>query len=130
MNPSFLVGISLTHHLVTGLGSWLSGFGVSKISSMVQNTGKEIVTGSLDALEFVGKKTLDAISHGDPAFRKKRGMTLSQALREAKEIAQQGNAQPTELTSMDKFSLEFDKYQGLAHLEALEIISHESEPEV
>eukprot|EP00112_Aurelia_sp_Birch-Aquarium-sp1_P008039 Seg1880.5 transcript_id=Seg1880.5/GoldUCD/mRNA.D3Y31 product="Protein FAM114A2" protein_id=Seg1880.5/GoldUCD/D3Y31 len=114
----------------SGLGSWLSGFGVSKISSMVQNTGKEIVTGSLDALEFVGKKTFDAISHGDPAFRKRRGMTLSQALREAKETAQQGNTQATELTSMDKFSLEFDKYQGLAHLEALEIISHESEAEV
>ena len=124
----FQISIFLNYCLFIGLSSWLSGLGVSQISSIVQNTGKEIVSGSLDALEFVGKKTIDAISHGDPGFRRKR-MTLSQALRDAKEKAQQKSTEAVEEETVT-FSIEFDKFQGLAHLEALEMISHESEAEL
>jgi len=116
--------------VAAGLGSWLSGIGMSNLSSMVQNTGKEIVSGGLDALEFVGKKTIDAISHGDPGFRRKR-ITLSQAIREAKERAEQsGNQETDDQFKLNTFSIEFDKFQGLAHLEALEMISRESEQEL
>lgn len=88
------------------------------------------MTGGLDALEFVGKKTIDAISHGDPGFRTKR-MTLSQAIREAKEKAEQSNTQAaSDQANLSTFSVEFDKFQGLAHLEALEMISRESEHEL
>eukprot|EP00794_Sanderia_malayensis_P007326 gene7326-8144_t len=114
-----------------GLGSWFSNLGVSKISSMVQNTGKELVSGSLDALEFVGKKTMDVIAKSDPGFRDK-GTTLSQALREAKERAASGEGDNYNEGNDDTviFSVEFDKFQGLAHLEALEMISRESKAEL
>ena len=103
---------------------------MSHLSSVVQNTGKEIVTGGLDALEFVGKKTIDAISHGDPGLRRKR-VTLSQAIREAKEKAEQSSAHAADdQLNLNVFSVEFDKFQGLAHLEALEMISRESEQEL
>ena len=109
-----------------GLSSWLSGFGVSKISTMVQKKGKNFVSGSLDALEFVGKKTIDVISKGDPGFRRKR-TTLSQAIREAKEKSESKEADGKIDEEIITFSIEFDRFQGLAHLEALEMISHECE---
>lgn len=48
-------------------------FGVfSTISTAVQRTGKSVITGSLDALEFIGKKTRDVIAEGDPGFKEPR----------------------------------------------------------
>lgn len=45
--------------------------------------GKTVITGGLDALEFIGKKTMDVIAEGDPGFKKTKGLinrnsTLSQ----------------------------------------------------
>lgn len=45
--------------------------------------GKSVITGGLDALEFIGKKTMDVIAEGDPGFKKTKGLmnrtsTLSQ----------------------------------------------------
>lgn len=42
-----------------------------------------MITGGLDALEFIGKKTMDVIAEGDPGFKKTKGLmnrnaTLSQ----------------------------------------------------
>lgn len=42
-----------------------------------------MITGGLDALEFIGKKTMDVIAEGDPGFKKTkklmiRNYTLSQ----------------------------------------------------
>ena len=51
---------------------------------MVQTTGKELVSGGLDALEFIGKKTMGVLAEGDPGLRQKRktlagsGPSLSQ----------------------------------------------------
>ena len=65
----------------TGLFSTL---GVSVLTNVVQSKGKELMSGGLDALEFLGKRTMDVLSEGDPALRKKReaitgkGSTLSQ----------------------------------------------------
>ncbi|XP_043925865.1 protein FAM114A2 [Protopterus annectens] len=59
-------------------------FGVfSAITHVVQNTGKTVITGGLDALEFLGKKTMDVIAEGDPGFKTTKGLmsrnsTLSQ----------------------------------------------------
>ena len=53
----------------------------------MQNTGKELMSGGLDALEFLGKKTMDVLAEGDPGLRQKRekltgkGPSLSQVLR-------------------------------------------------
>lgn len=117
--------------------SFFSAFGVSSLTSVVQSTGKELVSGGLDALEFLGKKTMDVLAEGDPGLRQKRekitgkGPSLSQMLREAKEESEQkaaateGGAEGTPPT-VDLLS-EFDKFQGLAHLEALEMLSRDSE---
>lgn len=114
--------------------SFFSGFGVSSLTSVVQSTGKELMSGGLDALEFIGKKTMNVLAEGDPGLRQKReklagkGPSLSQVLKEAKEVSEQKAAGEPEGTTptVDLFS-EFDKFQGLAHLEALEMLSRDSE---
>ncbi|XP_058022013.1 protein FAM114A2 [Ahaetulla prasina] len=117
----------------------LSGaFGMfSTISSAVQTTGKTVISGSLDALEYIGKKTMDVIAEGDPGFKKTKGLmnrnsTLSQVLREAKEREQQRTAAEVSMTTEKKahYGLLFDEFQGLSHLEALEMLSRESESKV
>ena len=35
---------------------------------------KSVITGSLDALEFIGKKTMDVIAEGDPGFKTTKGL--------------------------------------------------------
>ncbi|XP_069754568.1 protein FAM114A2-like isoform X2 [Narcine bancroftii] len=108
----------------------------STISNAVQNTGKTVLSGGLDALEFIGKKTMDVIAEGDPGFKKTRDLmyrttTLSQVLREAKEREQQ----QTDKLCVDaekkaNYGILFDEFQGLSHLEALEILYNESEVKV
>ncbi|POI28847.1 hypothetical protein CIB84_007402 [Bambusicola thoracicus] len=113
-------------------------FGVlSTISTAVQSTGKSVITGGLDALEFIGKKTMDVIAEGDPGFKKTKGLmnrtsTLSQVLREAKEKEEQQTATEVTMTTEKKahYGLLFDEFQGLSHLEALEMLSRECESKV
>lgn len=110
----------------------------SSLSSVVQSTGKTVISGGLDALEFIGKKTMDVIAEGDPGFKKTKGLmhrnaTLSQVLREAKEREQlqTAGAEPdAERKPVAHYGMLFDEYQGLSHLEALEILSRESESKV
>ncbi|XP_072923570.1 protein FAM114A2-like [Hemitrygon akajei] len=112
----------------------------STITTAVQNTGRTVLSGGLDALEFIGKKTMDVIAEGDPGFKKTRGLmyrttTLSQVLREAKEREQQQQQQTADDLSVDvqkkaNYGILFDEFQGLSHLEALEILSNESELKV
>ncbi|NXL85747.1 F1142 protein, partial [Alectura lathami] len=113
-------------------------FGVlSTISTAVQSTGKTVITGGLDALEFIGKKTMDVIAEGDPGFKKTKGLmnrnsTLSQVLREAKEKEEQQTATEVTMATEKKahYGLLFDEFQGLSHLEALEMLSRECESKV
>ncbi|XP_035761306.1 protein FAM114A2 [Neolamprologus brichardi] len=93
----------------------------------------------LDALEFIGKKTMDVIAEGDPGFKKTKGLmrrnaTLSQVLREAKEREELQSADKDSANSDKKvvahYGMLFDEFQGLSHLEALEILSQESESKV
>ncbi|XP_075712229.1 protein FAM114A2 [Rhinoderma darwinii] len=109
----------------------------SSISTAVQSTGKTVLTGGLDALEFIGKKTMDVIAEGDPGFKKTKGLmnrnaTLSHVLREAKEREEQrvSSEVTTETERRAHYGLLFDEYQGLAHLEALEMLSKESDGKV
>uniref|UniRef100_A0A3P8S8N7 Family with sequence similarity 114 member A2 n=1 Tax=Amphiprion percula TaxID=161767 RepID=A0A3P8S8N7_AMPPE len=112
---------------------------LSSLTSVVQSTGKTVITGGLDALEFIGKKTMDVIAEGDPGFKKTKGLmnrnaTLSQVLREAKEREKQQTAEKDSMDSEKKvvahYGMLFDEFQGLSHLEALEILSRESESKV
>ncbi|XP_042306262.1 protein FAM114A2 [Sceloporus undulatus] len=110
---------------------------LSTISAAVQSTGKTVITGGLDALEFIGKKTMDVIAEGDPGFKKTKGLmnrnsTLSQILREAKEKEEQWTSTEVSMATEKKahYGLFFDEFQGLSHLEALEMLSRESESKV
>ncbi|KAM9333170.1 protein FAM114A2 isoform 1-T4 [Pholidichthys leucotaenia] len=112
---------------------------LSSLSSVVQSTGKTVITGGLDALEFIGKKTMDVIAEGDPGFKKTKGLmnrhaTLSQVLREAKEREELQTAEKESSQSEAKvvahYGMLFDEFQGLSHLEALEILSRDSESKV
>ncbi|XP_044517706.1 protein FAM114A2 isoform X2 [Gracilinanus agilis] len=109
----------------------------STISTAVQSTGKSVISGGLDALEFIGKKTMDVIAEGDPGFKKTKGLmnrnsTLSQVLREAKDKEELRTANEVTMDTDKKahYGLLFDEFQGLSHLEALEILSRESEIKV
>ncbi|ETE73175.1 hypothetical protein L345_00990, partial [Ophiophagus hannah] len=80
---------------------------------------------------------MDVIAEGDPGFKKTKGLmnrnsTLSQVLREAKEREQQRTAAEVSMTTEKKahYGLLFDEFQGLSHLEALEMLSRESESKV
>uniref|UniRef100_A0A8D0DK32 Family with sequence similarity 114 member A1 n=1 Tax=Salvator merianae TaxID=96440 RepID=A0A8D0DK32_SALMN len=107
----------------------------STITSAVQNTGKSVLSGGLDALEFIGKKTMNVLAETDPGFKKtktlmERTVSLSQLLREAKEKEKQRLAQQVTLERTAHYGLLFDEFQGLSHLEALEILSNESEGKI
>lgn len=113
-----------------------AGRGVfSAFTNVVQNTGKSVLSGGLDALEFIGKKTMNVLAESDPGFKKTKTLiqktaSLSQMLREAKEKEKQRLAEQVSDERTAHFGMLFDEYQGLSHLEALEILSNESETKV
>ncbi|XP_046343272.2 protein FAM114A2-like isoform X1 [Haliotis rufescens] len=132
-------------------GGWFSGFGVASLTSTIQNTGKSLVSGSLDAvealasggidvLENIGKKTINVLSDRDPGFKKTKQVmfdgskkqNLSSMLREAKERAEQDAMHQEEQEEARKhnYGALFEDFQGMAHLEALEILSNQSEKKV
>ncbi|NXN58169.1 NXP20 protein, partial [Rynchops niger] len=108
---------------------------LSAITNAVQNTGKSVLSGGLDALEFIGKKTMTVLAESDPGFKRtktlmERTVSLSQLLREAKEKEKQRRAQQVTVERTAHYGLLFDEFQGLSHLEALEILSNESEAQI
>ncbi|XP_067258998.1 protein NOXP20 isoform X2 [Chanodichthys erythropterus] len=108
---------------------------LSTISSAVQITGKSVITGGLDALEFIGKKTMNVLAESDPGFKKtkilmQRTVSLSQMLKEAKEKERERLSSQMVTEPTAHYGILFDDYQGLSHLEALEILSNESEGRV
>ncbi|XP_028830976.1 protein NOXP20 isoform X2 [Denticeps clupeoides] len=108
---------------------------LSTITSAVQNTGKSVITGGLDALEFIGKKTMTVLAESDPGFKKtkilmQKTVSLSQMLKEAKERERERLSRQLVSEPTAHYGILFDDYQGLSHLEALEILSDESEAKV
>ncbi|XP_073419102.1 protein NOXP20 isoform X1 [Dendrobates tinctorius] len=107
----------------------------SALTNAVQNTGKSVLSGGLDALEFIGKKTMNVLAESDPGFKKTKTLmqktaSLSQMLREAKEKEKRRLAEQVSDERTAHYGMLFDEYQGLSHLEALEILSNESETKV
>lgn len=117
-----------------GFGNLISG--VSSITKLVESTGNKVMTGGLDTLEAIGKKTMEVLQEGDPGLKKKRAFfmnepekpNLSQILREAKEKAEteEKTIEERELARKVHYESLFDDYQGLVHLEALEMLSKQS----
>ncbi|EFA01640.1 protein FAM114A2 [Tribolium castaneum] len=115
-----------------GLGNLVMG--VSQLTKLVETTGTKVISGGLDTLETIGKKTMEVLQEGDPGLKKKRAFlkidqdkpVLSQLLREAKEKAEEENKILEEKHFAKKaknYETLFDDHQGLVHLEALEMLS-------
>ncbi|XP_077460812.1 protein NOXP20 [Stigmatopora argus] len=107
----------------------------SAISNAMHNTGKSVLSGGLDALEFIGKKTMTVLAESDPGFKKTKTLmqktaSLSQMLKEAKEKERARLSNQPINAPTAHYGILFDDYQGLSHLEALEILSNESEAKV
>ncbi|RUS87286.1 hypothetical protein EGW08_004966 [Elysia chlorotica] len=141
-----------------GDNSWFASWGVGDLAKKMQNTGKSLAAkgqtlmtegfdavehlaaGGIDVLENIGKKTYNTLAEHDPALRRTRQFlsprgdkpTLSSSLREARDQAEQQQKQEeaTQEALKAHFGTLFDDYQGLAHLEALEILSNQSEKKV
>lgn len=111
--------------------------GVSSITRLVESTGNKVMTGGLGTLEAIGKKTMEVLQEGDPGLKKKRAFfmqeadkpILSQILREAKEKAEteEKTLEEKQLARKVHFESLFDDNQGLVHLEALEMLSNQSD---
>ncbi|CAG9782518.1 unnamed protein product [Diatraea saccharalis] len=110
-------------------GSLLSG-----VTKFVETTGTKVIAGGLDTLETIGKKTMEVLQDGDPGLAKKRAMlgldpgekpVLSQILREAKAKADEEDKIREEKREAKEVHYEnlFDDFEGLVHLEALEMLS-------
>ncbi|XP_023246817.1 protein FAM114A2 isoform X2 [Copidosoma floridanum] len=114
-----------------GFGSFISS--MSSITKLVETTSTKVISGGLDTLETLGKKTMEVLQEGDPGLKKKRAFFLNEAdkpilshiLREAKEKAdlEEKSIEEKELSRKVHFESLFDDYQGLVHLEALEMLS-------
>ncbi|KAK0086800.1 hypothetical protein PV326_005439 [Microctonus aethiopoides] len=110
--------------------------GVSSITKLVESTGTKVINGGLGTLETIGKKTMEVLQEGDPGLKKKRAFflnegekpILSKMLREAKEKAEVAEKTIEEKQQARKVHFEtlFDDFQGLVHLEALEMLSKQS----
>jgi hypothetical protein len=135
----------------SGKQGWFAGWGASlsdvmnKTTSVVQHTveqttnvSKKVVSSGLDVLETIGKKTYDVIAEGDHGLKKtiertrKNNPNLSQALREAKEEAEEKTKEEEAFMESRKchYGAQFDDFQGLVQLEALEMLSSMSEGKV
>lgn len=110
----------------------LGTFGLGSLVKFVESTGTKVISGGLDTLEAIGKKTVEVLQDGDPGLKKKRAFlkldtmgkpNLSQILREAKEKAEQEPEKPQETKKIKNYETLFDDHQGLVHLEALEMLS-------
>lgn len=65
-----------------------------------------------------------------PPIKQQEWCIFLQLLREAKEKERQRRAQQVTVERTAHYGLLFDEFQGLSHLEALEILSNESENQV
>ncbi|CAH1777748.1 unnamed protein product [Owenia fusiformis] len=125
---------------------WFGSWGLSSINKVVEKTvntvektGMTLVSGSIDVLETVGKKTYDVVTKPDPGLKKTRQMldggdkpNLSSMLRQAKDENEQRSKMEEEDAEARQahFGTLFDEYKGLVHLEALEMLSNQCEVKV
>ncbi|XP_047998687.1 protein FAM114A2 [Leguminivora glycinivorella] len=119
------------------LGSLLSG-----VTKFVETTGMLISSAPVRSeqrhatKETIGKKTMEVLQDGDPGLAKKRAMlgldpgdkpVLSQVLREAKARADEEDRAREMKREAKEVHYEnlFDDFEGLVHLEALEMLSRQ-----
>lgn len=115
---------------------------IMSLGSLVSNVtqiSNRVISGGLDTLEGIGKKTMTILQENDPGLINKRKLlgldndkvVLSQILREAKEKSEESErnmklAQRKQYKKQLHFETLFDDYHGLVHLEALEMLSKQA----
>lgn len=107
-------------------------FKLDNILSNVTQISSKVVSGGLDTLEGIGKKTINILQETDPNIKEKirvvtaagKRTNLSELLKEAKERGDQ----PTVIEKKSEISFELllDEYKGFVFIEALEILSNQS----
>lgn len=115
-----------------------SVFKFDSILSNVSSISSKVVTGGLDTLEGIGKKTINILQDTDPNIKDKfrsiqtgNKLNLSELLKEAKENSHEGSEITSSLpndNSLENISFEqlLDDCKGVVFLEALEILSQQS----
>ncbi|XP_023300901.2 protein FAM114A2 [Lucilia cuprina] len=114
-------------------------FGLGLVNN-VTSLGSKVLNTGLDTLEGIGKKTMNILQENDPLLKnkiKKLGLeqdkpNLSEVLKEAKKENEQLEQSLKELSlekskALLRFEILFENNCGLVHLEALEILSKESQ---
>uniref|UniRef100_A0A1A9W9D1 Protein FAM114A2 n=1 Tax=Glossina brevipalpis TaxID=37001 RepID=A0A1A9W9D1_9MUSC len=122
---------------LTQAGSNNQLFGLNLVTG-VTNLGTKVINTGLDTLEGIGKKTMTLLQENDPSLKDKikklaletEKPNLSEVLKQAKH--ENEKIEQTLKDSENKrdevtFKILFENNCGLVHLEALEILSKESE---
>lgn len=112
---------------------------LGSLVSNVTEISNRVISGGLDTLEGIGKKTMTILQENDPGLINKRKLlgldndrpVLSQMLREAKEKSEESEktlklAQRKAYRKQLHFEMLFDDFHGLVHLEALEMLSKQA----
>ncbi|XP_035774452.1 protein FAM114A2-like [Anopheles albimanus] len=116
-------------------------FRFDQLVSGVTQISSKVITGGLDTLEGIGKKTMTILQENDPGLLNKRkllgltpndGVILSQVLREAKAKTEERERNLKQIQKHQykkklHFETLFDDYHGLVHLEALEMLSKQAQ---
>lgn len=112
-------------------------FNMGNLLSGVSEMSSKMVSGGLDTLEGIGRKTINILQENDPNLKNKiLGMSgqiekrnLSEILKEAKERPEDFSHIPSKSvfpTKLISFEQILDDYKGLVYLEAIEILSNQS----
>lgn len=115
-----------------------SRFNFDNLLSGVTHISSKVVSGGLDTLEGIGKKTINILQESDPNIKSKiRNISnvnhkpnLSDLLKEAKdrdEVPASGNDSALSSVSFEHL---LDEYKGLVFIEALEILSNQSKMKI
>lgn len=113
-----------------------SMFKLDSLISGVTQISSKVVSGGLDTLEGIGKKTINILHETDPTIKSKirninNKPNLSDLLKEAKERDDEVSASAKD-TNLKSVSFEYllDEYKGLVYLEALQILSNQSKMKI
>ena len=115
-----------------------SGFKLDSLFSNVSLISSKVVTGGLETLEGIGKKTMNIIQETDPNIKSKlrninssNRPNLSEILKEAKNSDAGSEIIESEIKeALVSFEHLLEENSGLVYLEALEILSKQSKMKI
>ncbi|CAH8856650.1 unnamed protein product [Trichobilharzia szidati] len=118
--------------------SGLSSFS-QQLTSSLQATSLNLVQGSVDVLELIGRKTMSVLAENDPGFEYTKKFlrpsnssdnrpNLSKILREAYELhsSSEYTNNKTSKDSKGDFTYQLEYHRALLHLESLELVSEQA----